>query len=234
MNMSVGIFILLLIVATAFSVIKKKLTIPAIVVANLLAIIIFIATGLNGVALLGTFFILGIAATAWNRNITGFSIYREDEQRDVLQVLANGGMACIIAILSYLFPDYEPIFLLMIACTFSSAAADTVSSELGTIYGKRFYNIITMQKDLKGENGVISMEGTVSGIAASVIVAVIYLVMVETDATHFFIIVAAGTIGNLSDSVLGASLERKNIIGNNAVNFLNTFIAAAAGGAISY
>jgi uncharacterized membrane protein len=39
-------------------------------------------------------------------------------------------------------------------------------------------------------------------------------------------IIIAGTAGNLSDSVLGALLERKNIIGNNAVNFLNTFIAA--------
>jgi uncharacterized membrane protein len=39
-------------------------------------------------------------------------------------------------------------------------------------------------------------------------------------------IIAAGTAGNLSDSVMGALLERRGVIGNNAVNFLNTLIAA--------
>jgi uncharacterized membrane protein len=37
----------------------------------------------------------------------------------------------------------------------------------------------------------------------------------------------AGTVGNLFDSVLGASLERKKVVGNNLVNFLNTVVAVA-------
>jgi uncharacterized membrane protein len=36
----------------------------------------------------------------------------------------------------------------------------------------------------------------------------------------------AGIFGNLCDSILGASLERKQFIGNNTVNFLNTLFAA--------
>jgi uncharacterized membrane protein len=42
----------------------------------------------------------------------------------------------------------------------------------------------------------------------------------------FWLIVLTGTIGNLADSILGATYERKGAIGNNAVNFLNTLIAA--------
>ncbi len=37
----------------------------------------------------------------------------------------------------------------------------------------------------------------------------------------------AATFGNLVDSILGATLERKGHLSNNAVNFLNTFAAAA-------
>jgi uncharacterized membrane protein len=41
-------------------------------------------------------------------------------------------------------------------------------------------------------------------------------------------IIVAGTIGNLADSILGASLERKGFIKNDVVNFLNTLFAAIA------
>jgi uncharacterized membrane protein len=43
---------------------------------------------------------------------------------------------------------------------------------------------------------------------------------------NFAWIVVAGTAGNLADSYLGATLERKQLLSNDAVNFLNTAIAA--------
>jgi uncharacterized membrane protein len=48
----------------------------------------------------------------------------------------------------------------------------------------------------------------------------------------FLIIILAGTMGNLSDSILGALLERKQLLTNNGVNSLNTFIAALFAGMI--
>ncbi|HZX59247.1 MAG TPA: DUF92 domain-containing protein, partial [Mucilaginibacter sp.] len=62
-------------------------------------------------------------------------------------------------------------------------------------------------------------------IAGSAIIAFIYCLNVGRT---FWLIVLAGTIGNLADSVLGAKYERKGKIGNNTVNFLNTLIAALA------
>ncbi len=35
-----------------------------------------------------------------------------------------------------------------------------------------------------------------------------------------------GQQGNLADSVLGATLERKGLMGNNVVNFFNTGVGA--------
>ena len=60
-------------------------------------------------------------------------------------------------------------------------------------------------------------------------IAVIYAIGFGWDKT-FLILIIAGTIGNLSDSVLGAALERKRYLNNDAVNFLNTLIAALAAG----
>jgi uncharacterized protein (TIGR00297 family) len=111
------------------------------------------------------------------------------------------------------------------AGAFSSAMADTLSSELGTVYGKKFYNIITFKQDKKGLDGVVSLEGTCIGIIGSAIIATVYCFGFSWSH-YFFWIIAAGTVGNLCDSVFGATIERKKLIGNDTVNFLNTLIGA--------
>jgi uncharacterized membrane protein len=40
------------------------------------------------------------------------------------------------------------------------------------------------------------------------------------------VIAAVGTVGMLTDSLLGALLERRGLLGNNAVNLLGTLFAA--------
>ena len=114
----------------------------------------------------------------------------------------------------------------MMAAAFSSAAADTVSSELGMVCGKSFFRITSFRADQRGRDGVVSWEGINLGIMASLVLAIVYFAFHASmrDAVSILI---AGTIGNLSDSVLGATLERKNIIGNDLVNFMNTLIASA-------
>jgi uncharacterized protein (TIGR00297 family) len=114
----------------------------------------------------------------------------------------------------------------MIAGSFSAATADTLSSELGNLYGKNYYNIINFKKDRQGLDGVISLEGTLCGVGGSILIAFVY--SLSTNFSFDFIaIIIAGTIGNIADSVLGATLERKKLLNNNAVNFINTAVGAA-------
>jgi uncharacterized protein (TIGR00297 family) len=82
-----------------------------------------------------------------------------------------------------------------------------------------------MKEDARGLDGVVSIEGTCIGIAGAACIAAIYAIG-SRNTTDFFPIIIAGTVGNLADSVIGASLERKNYLNNNAVNFLNTAVAA--------
>lgn len=218
--------ILLLILVLVYKL--RKLTLAGTIIAGFIAIRIYYGFIFPGIAMLAAFFILATIATSFGKNQKKiFEEQAEPERRDAYQVLANGGVAGILGVLNSFIPwlIYPCPLIVLMAASLASATADTLSSELGTIYGKRFYNILTLKPDERGKDGVISIEGTLVGIAGSAIIALIFACCFGWNS-HAAIIVIAGTAGNLFDSLLGATLERKGYLKNNSVNFLNTLFAA--------
>lgn len=207
-----------LIIIAVLCVIIKKLTPAAGVAAIVVGWLIFAGAGYVGELQLFTFFVLSVLATRHGRSLKGKA---HGEQRDAFQVFANGGVATIIAVIAMIDYNHTSLYTLMIAGSLAAAIADTLSSELGMVYGKRTFNILTFRKEPKGLDGVISIEGTLIGAAGAFIIAAIYM----WDRS-LWIITLAGVGGNVIDSLLGATLERKGIIGNNVVNFLNTLTGA--------
>ena len=176
--------------------------------------------------LMTAFFLFGTLATSWRRSKKeAIGLGENRRGREAGQVIANSGVAVFLSVLMLLFPRQHSLFQLLIAAAFSSATADTLSSELGSVYGKKFYNILTFKRDKKGLDGVVSLEGSLFGMLGSALIGVLYCAGAGWGFT-VIIIVLAGTAGNLSDSILGATLERRGQLSNNAVNFLNTLIAA--------
>lgn len=227
--MTAGSFLFLLILFTTmfFSVKKNKLTPAAAIAGGIIGGCVFLGAGFTGIAMLGLFFFLGTLATSWKLTTKEKLGAAETNKgrRTAGQVIANGGVAGLAGLLSWVLKGQQELFQLMMAASLASATADTLSSELGTIYGKRFYNILSFKPDTRGENGVVSLEGTTLGIIGSLLIALVYSIGFGT-VSGFMLIVIAGTFGNLMDSVLGASLERKSYLNNDAVNFINTAFAA--------
>ena len=223
-----GIFLPIIIISgIVYSILAKKLTVLAAFMGGILAYLIFTAAGYPGLAMMTTFFILGSAATSLYRHKKQAFVSREEEKkgRNAMQVLANAGAAAIAGVVTLFYPQLTYLMLPAMAASFASATADTLSSELGMVYGKRFFNVISFKTDHCGMDGAISLEGTLIGVAGSCIIAGIYAIGWGWNISFFFIVLA-GTLGNLADSILGAVLERKGMIGNDAVNFLNTLTAA--------
>lgn len=226
--MDIYILALAVIVIGAFlSVTTKKLTLSAALVGAALALVIFAGTSFSGFTMMVVFFAVGTAATAWKRELkqNGDRNAESKEGRNVGQVLANATVPALCALFAILDPGHRPLFILMLAAGFSSATSDTLSSELGMVYGRRFFNILSLRPDSKGEDGVVSLEGTAIGALGAMLIA--FIQFCGSGAFGDFVVVAlAGIAGNLCDSILGASLERRRIIGNDMVNFLNTLSAA--------
>jgi uncharacterized protein (TIGR00297 family) len=221
------LILLVLAAGAAASAHWKKLTPAAALTGGIIGALVYAGSSYTGLLLLALFFILGTAATSWKKKeksrIKGNAAHQPT--RNAGQVIANGGVAAILGALAALIPAYRSLFSLLLAASLSSATADTLSSELGMIYGRRHFNILTGKQDTRGLDGVISLEGLLIGLAGSAVIAIAY-------GRSFFIILLAGLIGNLADSFLGATLERKGVLSNDAVNFLNTAIAALAAGAL--
>lgn len=225
MNPFSALVLLAIGIVSLVTIITHKLTIAGAIGGGLLAVILFHFAGVESLSLMAAFFAMGVAATSFrsaSKIKKGFAEH-EKGKRDIWQVFANGGAAGIIALTGTCYPSVN--IHIAIAGIFASAAADTVSSELGSVTGRRFYNILTFKTASAGANGVISLEGSLLGIAASGVIATLYSFWHGWHMDFIFIVIA-GTAGNLADSVLGATLENNGWLGNNGVNLLNTLIAA--------
>jgi uncharacterized protein (TIGR00297 family) len=211
------------------SVKAGKLTDAGALAGGVIGLAVFMGAGLTGLAMLGTFFIAGSVATSWkiNYKISQGLAETNKGRRKASQALANGGVAGLAGLLGWCFPAQSELFQVLLAASFAAATSDTLSSELGNVYGRRYYNILTLRSDERGLNGVVSKEGTLWGLAGGCLIGMLYGLGFGWNG-HVVCVVVAGTIGNLADSVLGATLERRAYLNNDAVNFLNTLVAALA------
>jgi len=217
----------------AYSVRAGKLTMAAAWTGGGLGLLIFLGSGFGGLALLALFFGLGTAASGWRvADKRRLGLAEENRgRRTAGQVLANAGVAGLLGLLAWQLPRYAPLAHLMLAGSFAAATADTLASELGNVYGRRYYNILTLRADTRGLNGVVSLEGTALGLVGTAILTVCYCLGFGWGLAFGWLLVA-GTVGNLADSVLGATVERRGYLSNNAVNFLNTLTGALVAGGL--
>jgi uncharacterized protein (TIGR00297 family) len=101
-----------------------------------------------------------------------------------------------------------------------------VSSEYGQTRGHNPRLITTWKTVPPGTDGAISASGTVAGVVAALIVSLVAVGVKVLPVKWIIITSSAAVSGMVCDSWLGASLERRRVLNNNAVNFVSTLIAA--------
>jgi uncharacterized protein (TIGR00297 family) len=157
--------------------------------------------------------------------------------RNAAQVAANLGAAALVAQPTlWRIIGLNPFPFLLSFVAFSAlaeAAADTVSSEIGQVLGGRPRMITNFRRVEPGTDGGITLAGTSAGIAAAAAVGITGFGFLgaspnETASSGLGLAVA-GTFGLLFDSLLGATLERRGLLNNDAVNFLSTLSSAVVG-----
>jgi uncharacterized protein (TIGR00297 family) len=151
----------------------------------------------------------------------------EDKRgRNAAQVAANLGAAGLAAAFSLMHPLPGSWYSVMVVAALAEATADTLASELGEVVGGEPLLVTSFRRVAPGTDGAISLAGTVAGVSGALLVvavswATLKLSVGDTSAA------ALGAVGGLFvDSLLGATLERRGWLNNDAVNFLSTLAAA--------
>lgn len=219
-----SILIPLCIAATAIlGFVFKKIDLLGAFSGAILAYIIWIGGGPESLLALFLFFVLGSLASSWKKSVKNqYKLAQEnDGERGISNVLANGGIAGILSIISLVFPEHQEILKLMIIASFATACSDTFSSEFGNIYGKKYFNIINFKSAVRGIDGAISIQGLVFGLLGSALIAASTFPFYH-DYKVVFILTFTGLLGNLADSILGATLQHRGYLNNHQVNFWAT------------
>ena len=138
-----------------------------------------------------------------------------DGHRSWGNVVANGGLPGLVAIISWLLGDHEN-GLWIFAASVAVAASDTFASEIGCL-DERVRMITTMKKCEPGLNGGFSPNGQMAAFVGSSIIAV--LAFLSDQNFELAILVAViGWLGCQVDSFLGALLENRGLMTKGTVN----------------
>lgn len=188
---------------------------------------IFTALGWRGYLLLLAFFVFGTLATklGYRRKAKSGLAQEKGGRRSARHALANAGVATCAAIFALTTPHRE-LYLLAFAGAFATALADTLGSEIGQLWGRRTFLVTSLKPVPRGTEGAISVEGTLAGVAGAAAIASFGFLAGFYPAWGVAVVTLAAVLGSLLESVVGATLERRALLDNEAVNFLNTLIGA--------
>jgi uncharacterized protein (TIGR00297 family) len=185
----------------------KSLTISGAVAACFIGISIFAGFGYPGLILLGIFF---GSSSFWSKfkrdqKKSVDDLLVKGDQRDAIQVLANGGVSALISIVNAFMP-FDGSFTVYSA-SIAAANADTWASEIGTLSKKMPRMIFTLKQVKKGTSGAVSSLGTASAFFGAWLIGISAYLVFSIQAVDLLLIIMLGFIGNLIDTVLGASIQ---------------------------
>lgn len=206
----------------------RQVTLSGAIAGFLLCVAVYLGYGYKSFLILLSFFVLGTAATRLG--------YEQKRQRGIAERRrgARGWREAVGNILAPAFfsilvitTPYQGAFLMALVAALAEAAGDTVASETGKWVSSQARLITTFKPVPAGAEGGISLAGTVSGFAASALVVVLGYGLGMYAGWKILAVLLAAFAGNLADSFIGATLERRGLLTNSIVNFIGTGLAGA-------
>ncbi len=198
------------------------------IVGTLLGTTIWAFAGWPAFLLLFAFFVLGTAATRLgyeSKRAAGIAQEKEG-RRGPGNALSKTSVPALAAILTATTP-YPAVFALALAGAFATAAFDTVSSEIGKAFGRRTFLITTLRPVPRGTDGAVSLEGTLAGLGAALAVGGLGAATGLYGGGGVLVVAIAALVATTLESLVGATLEKRGLLDNDAVNLLNSLAGAS-------
>jgi uncharacterized protein (TIGR00297 family) len=189
---------------------------------SLVGIILIVFADVRWFLVMLAFLVIGSAATRYRYDAKAAAGVAESHGgvRGYVNVFANGIVGVAAAVL-YGLSGGNPLPLALFLGSVATAAADTMGGEIGMTSHDPVL-ITTLEPVPKGTNGGITLLGEASALCASAAIALsAFLLGIGTFLMLLFVILA-GFVGSNVDSLVGALLENKGMIGNAGTNLIAT------------
>jgi uncharacterized protein (TIGR00297 family) len=234
----IGIVLNTVLIIFAFIAPKKLLTVSGYLNALLLGIIVWGCLQWQGYAVVMFYFLVGSTITKVGmkqKEAEGIAEKRSGV-RSVENVWGSALIGAICAIAFYFSSEFwQPLWLLGYVASFATKLSDTCASEIGKAYGKNTFLVTTLKPVPRGTEGAISLEGSLAGIVASILISCLAYGMGMINLLGVLICVISAFIATYIESIIGATLQDKfDWLTNEIVNIINTFFGAVIAMALSY
>ncbi|HVO82188.1 MAG TPA: DUF92 domain-containing protein [Terriglobales bacterium] len=186
---------------------------------------LFAGAGPGAFAVLAVLFLVTWGSTRAGRaRKQELGVAERREGRNGWQVSANLGIAVACTVL--FGAGGKRAWIVAVIAALAEAATDTVASEIGQSRNRTAIMITSWKAVPAGTDGGITASGTLAGAAGGALVVMVAAAAGLLAAGETWIPLVAGLIGMLFDSLLGASVQKRGWMSNEAVNFWATALAA--------
>jgi uncharacterized protein (TIGR00297 family) len=193
----------------------------------LIGTIVFVCAGFAGWLLLIAAFLCAAITSRMGLRRKRLLGIAEDRagRRAAGNAIANTGIAAAAAVLAAV--SYADLYALVaFAAALTAGASDTIASEIGKAWGRRTWSILPLKPVPAGTAGAMSLEGTAAGLVGAAALALLSVVLNLIPAQAFLPVVAGATAGSFVEGLLAATFEAPGILNNDALNLINTALAA--------
>lgn len=136
-------------------------------------------------------------------------VVAKGDKRDAAQVLANGGVAALCAIM-VIVSKRNPVWDAALLGAIAAAMADTWSTEIGRTYGTNPVDWFTRKPVLAGTSGGITMAGIYGSIGGAITLAILGWMSItnwQVASPVSFAVIFGGILGAAADTMLGSTIQ---------------------------
>jgi uncharacterized protein (TIGR00297 family) len=183
--------------------------------------VILAAGGWRAYGLLWAFFLLGTFATklGYRHKAAAGMAQSNQGRRGAANVVANCSVPAALLMLG--LPSVAFV------AAFGAALADTLGTEVGTLYGRRAFSPLTFQSLLPGTPGAVSVPGTAAALVGAAVIAQVGFQLGLLPAAVVWVAALAAFLGAMSESWLNDFGRRAGFgLDHEFANALNTFVGA--------